>query len=151
MQKLNDVTDEERWVIEELYSARAVPEHKISRVLKDEFGISLSTAKVQRVIFRFSAEARRKRKVVQKERLSKARRRALEKYGKENKVWTKKLKNPVVVDYNPEVHGAPLWHGEPGHNQKVVKKCIVCGCIFHPYTGWEKDEVYCSFSCQAKD
>ena len=69
MQKLNDVTDEER-----------------------------------RVIFRFSAEVRRKRKIVQKERLSKARRRALEKYGKENKAWAKKLKNPVVVDYNPEVH-----------------------------------------------
>ena len=49
MQKLNDVTDEERRVIEELYSVRAVPEHKISRVLKDEFGISLSTAKVQRL------------------------------------------------------------------------------------------------------
>ena len=151
MQKLNDVTDEERRVIEELYSVRAVPEHKISRVLKNEFGISLSTAKVQRVIFRFSAEVRRKRKVVQKERLSKARRRALEKYGKENKAWAKKLKNPVVVDYNPEVHGIPLWYGEPGHNQNVVKRCFVCGCIFHPYTGWEKDEVYCSFSCQAKD
>lgn len=151
MQKLNDATDEERRVIEELYSVRAVPEYKISRVLKDEFGINLSTAKVQRVIFRFSAEVRRKRKAVQKERLSKARRKALEKYGKENKAWSKKLKNPVVVDYNPEVHGIPLWHGEPGHNQNVVKKCTVCGCLFHPYSGWEKDEVYCSFSCQAKD
>lgn len=66
-------------------------------------------------------------------------------------MWTKKLKNPVVVDYNPEVHGIPLWHGEPGHNQNVVKRCFVCGCLFHPYNGWEKEEVYCSFSCQAKD
>lgn len=85
MQKLNDVTEEERRVIEELYSDRAVPEYKIPRVLKDEFGINLSTAKVQRVIFRFSAEVRRKRKAVQKERMSKAIRKALAKYGKENK------------------------------------------------------------------
>ena len=151
MQKLNGVTEAERQAIKELYSVRAVPEHKISRALKDEFGINLSTTKVQRVIFRFSAEVRRKRKAVLKERLSKARRRALEKYGKENKAWAKKLKNPVVVDYSPETHGIPLWRGEPGHNQNVVKKCIVCGRLFHPYIGWEKDEVYCSFSCQAKD
>ena len=104
MQKLNGVTEAERRAIKELYIVRAVPEHKISRALKDEFGISLSTTKVQRVIFRFSAEVRRKRKAVQKERLSKARRKALAKYGKENKAWSKKLKNPVVVDYNPEVH-----------------------------------------------
>ena len=154
LQRLEDVTEREWKAVEELYGARAERVARIPRLLREEFRMALSSTLVQRIILRLPEDLKKKRKAIQGARRAKtmAEIRAKERAeGRGENRGRGRCKNPDVAPYSPERHGIPLWHGDRLHNQWVVKKCPVCGRLFHPYAGWERKEVYCSFICQEKD
>lgn len=146
------MTAHEKKIVKELYADRAERMDKMHSLLKNEFGIPLSTTLINRIIFRFSDAVKKKRKEVQRARRP---REVADQWKRERQegVKTKRGTHPkhirgIVKQYDPEKHGVPSFHGNPLHNQQAVKKCPVCGRLYHPIAGWEDVEAYCSFVCQ---